>query len=210
VTRFIVVRHGETQWNVDSRIQGHTDSELTATGERQAGALARRLEREAFDALVSSDLGRALTTARIIAKRTHHEPVVEDARFRERCFGAGEGLTYGELDHEYPEVFSKVRETDPDYCIPGGESRRQFYDRVQAAFESLAAERRGQRVLVVAHGGVLASLYRVIHKLGIVTPYNIPIINASYNAVAFDGAAWTVETWGDTGHLGEAALFEAL
>jgi probable phosphoglycerate mutase len=208
MTRFIVVRHGETQWNVDSRIQGHTDSELTETGLRQAEALAKRLALETFDAMVSSDLGRALSTARIIAERTRHDPVVADSRFRERAFGEGEGLTYGELDHQYPEVFSKVRETDPDYCIPGGESRRQFYDRVQASFEALAAERSGQRVLVVAHGGVLASLYRVIHKLGIATPYHIPIVNASYNAVAFDAGAWTVEAWADTGHLGEAALFE--
>ena len=78
MTRFIIVRHGETHWNVASRIQGHTDSELTATGQRQADALARRLERESFDSMVSSDLGRALTTARIIAARTRHDPVVAD------------------------------------------------------------------------------------------------------------------------------------
>jgi probable phosphoglycerate mutase len=79
---------------------------------------------------------------------------------------------------------------------------------VQSAFEGLAAERNGQRVLVVAHGGVLASLYRVIHKLGVTSPYNIPVVNASYNAVAFDGSAWTVEAWADTAHLGDGALFE--
>lgn len=210
MTRFIVVRHGETHWNLESRIQGHTDSDLTPKGRGQADALGRRLQRETFDCVVSSDLGRALATARIIAARTGHDPIDTDARFRERCFGRGEGLTYGELDHEYPEVFSKVRETDPDYCIPGGESRRQFYERVKASFEALAAERAGQRVLVVAHGGVLAQLYRAIHDLGIVTTYNIPIVNASFNAVAFDGGCWTVENWGDTAHLGEVALFEEL
>jgi probable phosphoglycerate mutase len=206
-TRFIIVRHGETQWNLDSRIQGHTDSELTATGRRQAHALARRLEGEAFDVLVASDLGRALETARIIAARTRHD-LATDARLRERAFGVGEGLTYGELDYQFPEVFSKVRETDPDYCIPGGESRRQFYERVQSAFESLARAHAGKRVAVVAHGGVLASLYRVIHSLGIVTPYPIPIINASFNAVAFDGERWSVEAWGDTAHLDTVEAFE--
>jgi len=208
VTRFIVVRHGETQWNLASRIQGHADSELTEAGRRQAEALARRLEREDFDVLVSSDLGRALATARIIARRTGHEPIVADARFRERSFGEGEGLTYGELDHQYPETFSKVLETDPDYRIPGGESRRQFHERVRTAFESLAGERPGQRVAVVAHGGVLATLYRHIHGLGITTPHRIPIANASYSSVAFDGSAWSVEAWGDTGHLDAVALAE--
>ncbi len=208
-TRFIVVRHGETQWNVDSRIQGHTDSELTDTGRAQAEALARRLETEPFDILVSSDLGRAMSTARIIAERTRHA-LVPDARFRERAFGEGEGLTYGELDHQFPETFSKVRETDPDFYIPGGESRRQFYERVKTSFEALAAEHRGRRVAVVAHGGVLGSLYRVIHGLGIVTPHNIPIGNASYNALSYDGTLWTVEAWGDTGHLGKTALLEEL
>ena len=207
--RFIIVRHGETQWNVDTRIQGHTDSELTATGLAQAAAIARRLEGEVFDVLVTSDLGRAMSTARIIAERTHHA-LVPDARLRERSFGEGEGLSYGELDHQYPETFSKVRETDPDICIPGGESRRQFYERVKSAFEALAVEHAGRRVAVVAHGGVLGSLYRVIHGLGIVAPHIIPIVNASYNAVSYDGTVWTVEAWGDTSHLGRPALFEEL
>jgi probable phosphoglycerate mutase len=209
MTRFIILRHGETQWNIDSRIQGHSDSELTGAGRAQAEALARRMEREAFDVLLSSDLGRALATARIIAGRTRHA-LVADARFRERSFGVAEGLTYGELDHEYPEVFSKVRETDPDFAIPGGESRRQFYERVRSAFEGAAAEHAGRRVAVVAHGGVLASLYRLIHGLGIATPHPIPIVNASFNAVAFDGVRWSVEAWGDTGHLGTVEAFEEL
>ena len=209
MTRFIILRHGETQWNVESRIQGHTDSRLTAAGRAQAAALARRMEREAFDVLVSSDLGRALDTARLIAERTRHA-LTTDARFRERSFGVAEGLTYGELDHEYPEVFSKVRETDPDFAIPGGESRRQFYERVRLAFEGAAAEHPGKRVAVVAHGGVLASLYRVIHQLGISTPHPIPIVNASFNAVAFDAGRWSVEAWGDIAHLGEVEAFEEL
>jgi len=203
VTRFIVVRHGETRWNAEARIQGHGDSELTPAGRAQAEALAERLARERFDLLVSSDLARAHETARIIGARTGHA-VVLDARLRERNFGVGEGLTYGELDHEYPEVFSHVRETDPDYVIPGGESRRQLHERVGAAFVALAREHEGRRVAVVAHGGVLATLYRRIHGLGITTPHPIPIPNASYSSLAFDGITWVVEVWGDTAHLAPA------
>ena len=207
MTRFIILRHGETEWNLQYRIQGHTDSALTAAGVSQAEALACRLEREPFDALVSSDLERAFATARAIAARTGHA-VRADARLRERNFGVGEGFTYGELDHQFPEAFSRVRETDPDYVIPGGESRRSFYERVKRAFESLAAEHRGARVAVVTHGGVLASLYRLIHGIAVSAPHRIPIPNASFNAVAFDGAAWSVEAWGDTAHLATAESFE--
>lgn len=209
MTRFIVIRHGETDWNVASRIQGHSDSPLTAAGVAQAEAIARRLASERFDALVSSDLGRALATARIIAARTGHA-IATDPGLRERNFGRGEGLTYGELDHEYPDVFSKVRETDPDYVIPGGESRRQLYERVRATFEALAEAHAGRRIAVVSHGGVLASLYRVIHGIGIATPHPIPIVNASFNALAWEGGHWVVEAWGDIAHLGETEAFEEL
>ncbi|MGZ5651565.1 MAG: histidine phosphatase family protein, partial [Usitatibacter sp.] len=81
-TRFIVVRHGQTQWNVESRIQGHRDSPLTAAGEAQAEAVAARLAAERFDVLISSDLGRARQTAERIARRCGHR-VVTDTRLRE-------------------------------------------------------------------------------------------------------------------------------
>ncbi len=121
-TRFIVVRHGETHWNVEARIQGQGDSDLTATGIAQAEAIAERLAAERFDLLVSSDLGRALATARRIGERCGH-PIATDQRLRERHFGAGEGLTYDEIGREYPGAFSRTRETDPDFAIPGGANR---------------------------------------------------------------------------------------
>ena len=200
MTRFIVVRHGETQWNVESRIQGHMDSPLTATGRQQAEAIAARLARESFDVLVSSDLGRAMDTARAIARLCNRE-VLPDARLRERSFGEGEGMSYGEVDYHWPDAFSRVRETDPDFVIPGGESRRQFHERIRDAFVALASEHDGRRVAVVCHGGVLAALYRLIHDIPVAKPHAIPIANASYNALAFEADAWAVEAWGDVAHL---------
>lgn len=205
-TRLVVVRHGETHWNVASRIQGHADSPLTAAGEAQAAAIAARLATERFDRLVSSDLGRALATARAIAGRTGHA-VVADARLRERNYGVAEGLTYGEIGVHYPEVFSRVRDTDPDYVVPGGESRRQLFERVRDAFESLAREHDGLRVAVVCHGGVLAALYRHVRAIPVSAPQAIPIPNASYNALVFESGAWTVEAWADTAHLEATAPF---
>lgn len=205
-TRFIVVRHGETEWNVQARVQGQMDSPLTAAGLAQAEAVAGRLARETFDVLVSSDLGRARQTAERIAARCGL-PVALNERLRERNFGVGEGLTYEEIDRRYPQVFSRVREIDPDAVIPEGESRRQFHERVRDAFAALAREHQGRRVAVVSHGGVLTSLYRIVHDIPVGTPHRIPIANASYNALLFRSEAWAIEAWDETDHLPGAAPF---
>jgi len=205
-TRFIVVRHGETQWNVERRVQGSGDSPLTAAGLAQAEAIGRRLARERFDALVSSDLGRAVQTAERIAAHCGLA-IRTDPRLRERNFGAGEGMTYEEIDRAFPDAFSRDRQSDPDVVIPGGESRRQFHERVRAAFEALAREHDGRRVAVIAHGGVLASLYRIVHGIPVAHAHRVAISNAAYNAVAFDADAWTLEAWDDTDHLPDAAPF---
>jgi 2,3-bisphosphoglycerate-dependent phosphoglycerate mutase len=207
VTRLIVVRHGETEWNVAARIQGYRDSPLTALGEQQAELIAQRLVREQFDVLIASDLGRALQTAQRIAALSPHE-VIPDARFRERNFGAGEGLTYDEIERRFPGAFARVGATDPDYVIPEGESRRQFHDRIVAAFQAVVVEHAGKTVVVVAHGGVLATFYRHVHDIGLETPHRIAITNASYNALRHDGATFAVEAWADTAHLPGAAPFE--
>jgi probable phosphoglycerate mutase len=207
VTRIVVIRHGETEWNVESRIQGQRDSALTAVGLEQARSLAQRLAAEEFDVLISSDLGRALDTARCVSAACAHE-VVPDARLRERNFGVGEGLTYDEVGRAYPDAFSRLRSIDPDYRIPGGESRRAFHDRVTGAFESIAREHAGKAIVVVTHGGVLATLYRHVHGIGIAAPHRVPITNAAYNALSHDGRAFAVEVWDDTAHLPAADPFE--
>lgn len=206
-TRFIVVRHGETHWNVEARIQGQRDSELTAAGVAQAEAIAERLAAEPFDVLISSDLGRALATARRIAERCGRS-IATDARLRERHFGVGQGRTYEEVGRDYPDAFARTRETDPDFAIPGGESRRVFHDRVTAAFEALAHAHSGRRVAVVTHGGVLAALYRFVHGIPVAMPHKVPITNATYNALAVSGGRWTIESWDDGAHLAATEPFD--
>jgi probable phosphoglycerate mutase len=207
MTRFIAVRHGQTQWNVEERIQGHGDSALTAAGIAQAEAIAERLAGESFDVLVSSDLARAAETARRIGERSAI-PVVTDPRLRERNFGVGEGMSYDEIGARHPGAFSRTQAMDPDYEIPGGESRRAFHERVAAAFLDLARQHEGKRVAVVCHGGVLASMYRVIHGIEIAAPHKIPITNASFNAFAAHAGKWTLEAWDDTAHLPAPEPFE--
>jgi probable phosphoglycerate mutase len=206
-TKIVLVRHGETRWNVEQRIQGQGDSALTEAGIEQARAIGRRLAREHFDRLIASDLGRAMQTAREIGELTKHQ-VAPDPRFRERHFGAGEGLTYTEIDVRYPGAFSRVREVDPDFTIPGGESRRQFHARVVAGLEALAEEHRGEALVVVTHGGVLATLYRHVHGIDLSVPHSIPILNASYNALTHDGDAFRIDAWADIDHLPGGSAFE--
>ena len=206
-TRVIVVRHGQTEWNVQARIQGQGDSTLTADGCAQARALAERLSRERFDALISSDLGRASATAQAIADRCA-KPIILDARLRERHFGAGQGMTYDEVDRAYPGAFARIRNVDPDFVIPGGESRRQFHDRVVAAMDSLANHHDGRTIVVVTHGGVLATFFRHVHGIPLDVAHPIAITNASYNVLLHEASRWSVATWSDNAHLEGGETFE--
>ena len=207
MTRIVVVRHGQTHWNVEARIQGHGDSNLTEEGIAQAEAIASRLANEPCDELISSDLGRAHETARRIAAR-NGKSIVLDARLRERAFGVGEGMGYAELDRTYPGSFIRTGAVDPDLRVPGGESRRQFHARVCDALEDIATKHAGRNLIVVAHGGVLSSLYRHIHGIGLESVHPIPIANASYNLLRHDGRGWAIEAWSDTAHLDGAESFE--
>jgi 2,3-bisphosphoglycerate-dependent phosphoglycerate mutase len=207
VTRVVVVRHGQTHWNVEARIQGHGDSGLTGAGIAQAEAIGMRLADEPCDILISSDLGRAHETAKRISSR-NGKPVILDSRLRERAFGVGEGMSYAELDRAYPGSFLRTGMVDPDLCVPGGESRRQFHLRIRDAFEKMVAQHAGRNLIVVTHGGVLTSLYRHIHEIPLETAHPIPIANASYNRMHHDGRRWSIEAWSDTAHLDGAESFE--
>ena len=203
MTSLVVVRHGETAWNLAHRIQGHGDSELTEAGIAQAQAIARRLAGERFDALVSSDLGRALQTARCIGAATSLA-VIPDTRFRERNFGTAEGITYTELHERYPNAFGRhLQDQDPDFQVPEAETRRAFYARIANAFEAIARERAGTRIALVCHGGVLAALWRHIHGISAGEPAAIAIPNAAYNRVVREARGWQVDAWADTAHLDE-------
>jgi probable phosphoglycerate mutase len=207
LTRVIAVRHGQTEWNVQARIQGQGDSDLTQEGLAQARAIAARLAAQPFDVLVSSDLGRATETARAISERSA-KPIVLDSRLRERHFGVGEGMTYDEVDRAYPGAFARIRNVDPDFVIPGGESRRQFHQRVVSAMDSLAFAHEGRTIVVVTHGGVLATFFRHVHDIPLDVAHPISITNGSYNVLAHDGSRWTVQTWSDNAHLDGDETFE--
>lgn len=204
MTSLILVRHGETEWNRQGRIQGHADSTLTAQGVAQARAMGGRLlndrSTDLIDQVVASDLPRAAQTATIITAHTGHT-IAFDNRLRERAFGVAEGKTYAEVDRDHPEMFSRVRDTDPDFFVSGGESRNQFHQRVVGALQGIAQDHAGRRTLVITHGGVLAAVYRWLNGLPVSSPHHIEIPNVAYNRVSVGVPTWKIEVWGDVTHL---------
>jgi probable phosphoglycerate mutase len=199
-TTLIVVRHGETSWNREKRMQGTTDTQLSDIGQAQAQALGRRLKGHRFAGLYSSDLSRALQTARAIAEHTGREVVI-DKRLRERCFGIFEGLTAAEIMSQYPDEHALFASHDPEYEVPGGECARGFAKRCLGGLADIAARHPGEEVVVVSHGLVLDTLYRVAHGLAHGVPRPVPLINASLNRFGYGQGAWRMELWGDVSHL---------
>jgi probable phosphoglycerate mutase len=201
-TTLIVVRHAETTWNREKRMQGTTDTALSEVGRTQAQALARRLARQAFSALYSSDLSRARDTAHAIAQKTRRELLLEP-RLRERAFGIFEGLIADEIRARYPQEYARFASRDPDYEVPGGESARGFTQRCLGCLAEIATRHPGEEVVVVTHGLVLDSLYRAAHGLDHGVQRPVPLINASVNLFGYGSSAWRMVEWGDVSHLAE-------
>jgi 2,3-bisphosphoglycerate-dependent phosphoglycerate mutase len=199
-TTIIAIRHGETPWNIESRIQGHLDSGLTELGLRQAEALAATFQGESVDAIRSSDLPRAILTAEAIGRVTGG-PVVPDARLRERHHGIFQSLTLEDVESRFPEDFAVYRSRDPGRAIPGGESLRQRHERVVACVEEAARACPGGRVVVVTHGGPLDSLFRHALGLDLALPRRFALPNAARNVFRVAAGRWLLAAWGDTGHL---------
>ena len=157
-TLLFAVRHGETEWNLTGKQQGHLDSPLTPTGVQQACALGAGLAGRGIEVIYSSDLGRAMQTAQIIAARLAL-PVHPDERLRERHLGTMQGLTKTVFRNTHPAEYAAFDSGDPEYRFPGGESARERYERSVLCGTDLAIRHPGQRVLIVAHGGVLSSFF---------------------------------------------------
>jgi probable phosphoglycerate mutase len=204
-TELVVIRHGETLWNSEHRMQGQQDSALSEIGRAQARALGKRMQTERFTHLYSSDLTRAFETAKAVADVTGHEIRI-DTRLRERSFGIFEGLTRAEMAERHPEEYARFRARDPDYALPGGESPRAFHERCMGCFTEIANRHRGERVVVVAHGLLLASLYRVVHGLDLQQPRTLDLINAGLNIFRYGESRWHILTWADQTHLQDSTL----
>jgi probable phosphoglycerate mutase len=152
-------RHGETDWNREGRLQGHTDTPLNATGLAQADALAETLRPHRLDAVVSSDLLRAWTTARIVAEMLGL-PLLADPGLRETSVGAAEGLLWTEAKARFGESLTQRWYSDGDVAFPGGETGIATTSRGLAALRRLAAEHPFRRIGVSTHGAMLRQLLK--------------------------------------------------
>jgi probable phosphoglycerate mutase len=201
----LLIRHGETAWNAEHRIQGSLDIPLSATGIWQAGRLAQRLAAERIDAIYASDLARAWLTAEPIAARLGLE-LRADIRLRERRFGIFEGHTLDEIAARWPAELAAWRERDPAWAMPDGESGAAFIERVNAALHDIAREWAGATVAVVAHGGVLDVAYRTARALAWDAPREHVMVNAAINRIAAAAPPLRMQIvdWGDVAHLSEA------
>lgn len=203
VTRLVLVRHGETAWNRETRIQGHTDIPLSDLGLWQAEQVGRALADEGLDALYSSDLARAADTARAVARHTGL-PLVLDEALRERHFGHLEGLTHDEILGRFPEDGHRWRARDPSWGPRGGETLTDFHERVLGAARRLANRHLGQTIALVAHGGVLDCFYRAATHVGLEAPRSWKITNASINRLMLTEQGFAMVGWADTRHLDDA------
>jgi len=206
-TRVLAIRHGETAWNVDGRIQGQLDVPLNDTGRWQVHRLALAVADEGITAIYSSDLLRAFETAQAVA-RGCGEPITTDPRLRERGFGVFEGLSYDEINRRWPEQAERWRRRDPDFGAEGGETLRQFSERGVSAVSSLAALHPGETIAVVSHGGVMDCLYRAASRVALDAPRSWQLGNASINRLLYTAQGFTLIGWSDDHHLDDAALDE--
>lgn len=205
VTRLLLIRHGETAWNAEHRIQGRLDVPLSTTGIWQASRLAERLAGEAIDAVIASDLARAWMTGAPLAD-AQGLTMVPDRRLRERSFGIFEGKTLDEIAAEHPQEFAAWRARDVDWRIPDGESGTEFIGRVLDAMREIAAFHLGRTVAVVTHGGVLDVVYRNARALAWDAPRDHLMLNASINRLQAEVEPLRLQIidWADVAHLEQA------
>ena len=206
-TRICFVRHGETDWNAQNRMQGHIDIPLNATGVTQAKRLAKSLEQtnHRFDQIYASDLERAKYTAQVVAD-LYGMKVKTLVGLRERNVGKLQGLLLAEAPTQVPYIWQRHLVRELDYDLEGGESIVQFHARMRMALEHLHTEHRGQQILAVSHGGSLDMIYRIVTEQALDAERVAVVPNTSLNWIVYDGERWKIERWADTSHLQNDAL----
>ncbi|XP_022775211.1 phosphoglycerate mutase-like protein 4 isoform X1 [Durio zibethinus] len=204
----VVVRHGETEWNADGRIQGHLDVELNEAGREQAASVADRLSKEPkISAVYSSDLKRALVTAETIAARCGGLEVITDPDLRERNLGDLQGLVYREAAKLSPKAYKAFSSHRTDQDIPGGgESLDQLYHRCTSSLQRIGRKHKGERVVVVSHGGVIRSLNKRACPNGKSAG---KVLNTSVNIFHLSDEQWTIKSWGDVSHLDQTGYLKS-
>jgi 2,3-bisphosphoglycerate-dependent phosphoglycerate mutase len=209
ITRITAIRHGETAWNVDTRIQGQLDVGLNAKGRWQADRAGAALADEQIDAVYSSDLWRAYDTALSVAQ-PHGLTIQTDEALRERGFGEFEGRTFAQIEAALPEQALLWRKRVPEFAPTGGESLLLFRERVMSCIQGLAAQNTGKHIVIVSHGGVMDVLYRAATGLDLQAARSWELTNAAINRLLWNGEHLSLVGWADTSHIDNAVYDETL
>ena len=198
--KLFIVRHGETEWNAEGRVQGHSDVPLSDRGREQARAAAQRLRGHAFDAAYSSDLSRTRETAEIILVESG-TPLETTATLREYQKGVFEGLTVHEYARQYPELHQASLVNDLDFAPTGGESIRECSARLAGFAELLVERHMDDTVLVVGHGGSLRSLLVALMDLPLEANWKFVMHNCALSVVYTYSDNSVLHLYNDTAHL---------
>lgn len=213
--RVILVRHGQTVFNRDSRYQGHADAELSDLGREQAELVAAHLERTRIDAVYSSDLSRASDTAGAIAAR-HGLPIFTNPALREVGFGDWEGLTVSEIQERYPDLYSNYRRDSITHRAPRGERLEDLQSRTVQAVDEIAQKHPDDSVVVVTHGGPIRAFFCHALDTGLESFRKIRLDNAGVTILSRKGSDdWTLEIFNDScfteiANVGQCAHDETL
>ena len=210
--KLVIVRHGETEWNVQHRAMGQLDSPLTPKGIQQARAIGNRLHRLKFTSLYSSDLGRAVQTANIIAEICAKK-IIFDPELREWNMGIFQGLTVSEMHEKFPQERQDYEQIGDEYIIPEGESLDQCRDRGFRILNAIVkrhsnenlhenlAETGDETVVVVTHGCVLMGFFEMVLDLRSGNTWRFKLDNANFCAFEYANERWSLVVWNDVSHL---------
>lgn len=198
----LLIRHGETDWNNERRIQGHTDTPLNARGIAQAEQIAARLAaEERIDVLYTSPLARARVTAETIAQKLGVAPI-PDPRLMEQYFGDLEGLSFTELEQRFPDLVRAWQVSQVHIPLPGAESIAEFHRRVQAFWDDVGARHDGNaHIGIVSHGGTINMLLATLIGLDVNRRWPFWLDNTSLSMVEFVDARARIRLLNDTCHL---------
>lgn len=200
--KLLLTRHGQTDWNIARRYQGQTDIPLNETGLLQAELLAQRLATHTIHAIYSSDLSRAMNTAKAIASAQEQTPVLHsDTRWRELSFGNWEGMTYQEMSAHSPELFEAWMKDSLTISTPNGETHRQLADRVQSAFDEIKAKHNDETILVVGHSGSIQTLLALTLGVDLSRYWQFRVSQTSLSELTIYEDAVTLNLFNDISHL---------
>ena len=202
MTELILIRHGETDWNLQHRFQGQADTPLNQRGFAQAQRLVARLADEGIEVFACSDLLRTRQTAAPAATALGFEPQTLRG-LREQSFGILEGMVHTEIEVQYPEVWARWRQYTADYAPPQGESLKQFYERVTGTVLELARRNEGRLVAAVTHGGALDMIWRAANGLPAHGPRTCEIPNVGLNRVRVTNGKFEILQWADDSHVAD-------